>query len=75
MTANQCKLAAYEAGNRAAATLVLQDPGRWGGETALMVMWARMVAANASADNADGRAVESPGLLFQTKPEPQEAAA
>jgi hypothetical protein len=39
--------AAYDAGNRIAARIVLSDIARYGGEQAGLVIWARLIEAKA----------------------------
>ena len=43
MTPNQRKAEAFRAGNILVAEIVMSDPERYGGEQALVVVWAKMV--------------------------------
>lgn len=55
MTPHQKKVAAYEAGNREAAAIILEAPAKFGGEESLTVMCARAVTAKASGETTDER--------------------
>lgn len=43
MTPNQQKLDAYQTTNLECAAIVLENPAKYGAETALLVQWARLV--------------------------------
>jgi hypothetical protein len=53
MTPNQQQLATYQAGNREAASIVLADPAKFGGEESLLVQWATAVLAKTKPDEKE----------------------